>query len=551
MRKHLSTLLALVLALSLLLTCTVSAEGQYYNDPGTLPIVKEALTLTAGVPQVSTIEDWTTNEFTIFMEEQTGIHLEFETYPEAEYATKVDLIMAAGGNDLPEILLGTGINVNVVGNWGSNGFLIPLNDYLTNLAYYIPTAFAGCSFIDYETALAQITYYDGNIYGTPHYQESANDRVSRGRIVTYRPWLEQLEMEKPTSIAELRTYLEAIRDTDMNGDGNVNDEIPLSGYQAGLDVMRGALISPFTLNNGRDPWYVEDGVVAFNYNSEAYREALTYIHGLVADGLLDPMAFTQDQSQLTAIATTEKPTVGAFFRISQSNVSADDPKYSEYACYTTALAGPSGQRYNNFAPATTSMNSFITMNCEHPEAAFLMIDFLAKEEVTMFNRFGVEGRDWIRIDDSGVYVNLFDAENPFFVINNIWGKPQNTYWGQRGLSIQSRTLLNNSYTIANNAEDRNYKDQVERRAAIDTAMEYINLDNIVSGQVYNEEETAIMTDIWTPLETYISECFTRFCLGDLSLDAGWDEYIATLEAMGLEDCLAAQQSCYDRMFAAE
>ena len=103
----------------------------------------------------------------------------------------------------------------------------------------------------------------------------------------------------------------------MNGNGDPNDEIPLSGYTGGMNVLKGALISPFTLNNGKDPWYNDNGTVRFNYNSEAYHEALRFIKGLVDDKLLDQLAFTQDQTQLSAVATAELPTIGGFFRISQ------------------------------------------------------------------------------------------------------------------------------------------------------------------------------------------------------------------------------------------
>ncbi len=57
----------------------------------------------------------------------------------------------------------------------------------------------------------------------------------------------------------------------------------------------------------------------------------------------------------------------------------------------------------------------------------------------------------------------------------------------------------------------------------------------------------MLTDKWTAIKSYEEECYVRFCLGDLNLDSDWDNYIATLAAMGLQDVVDIWNACYSRM----
>lgn len=527
---------------------TPSTEEHYYNEPGTLPIVKEAVSLTFGVPQVATIEDWETNEYTLYLEEQTGIDLNFETYPADEYLSKVDLMMAAGGKDLPDVLTGTNFSLTSLVGWANAGHVIAVTDYYDSLAHYLPISLDACENTDFDTTLRLITSYDGKIYGMPSYFEPANDFVSQGRCIVYKPWLEALKMERPTTLDEFREYLQKVRDNDMNGNGDATDEIPLIGYKDSMEQLKNLLLSPFLLSNGVDFWYIDDGKVAFNYNREEYAEGLRYIKGLLEDGLLDPMTFTQDHAQMTAMITGDPHRVGAFLRASQSNIPKDDPRWVDFSCYAYALAGPSGERYSSYRAAVPKITYLITSECEYPEAAFLLADYMSSEECSYINRYGFKDRDWFEVDPAeGKYVNLYGNELVRYnEANAKWGKLQNIWWGNLGVSILSTKLMQAS-AIENNPEAvaTIYTKNVAE-SSLD-ALKYTDPSRVLYGMVYNEEEAEIQEDVFAPIKTYVNECFSRFCLGDLSIDEDWDKYCAELDQMGLEKVQKSVQECYDRM----
>jgi hypothetical protein len=96
-------------------------EDANVTAPGELPIVKEPISLTVGMATNASVKDWATNEQTLYIEEVTGINLEFMDIAKDEYVTKIDLMVAAGGRDLPDLLIGALPMASLV-KWGQDWF---------------------------------------------------------------------------------------------------------------------------------------------------------------------------------------------------------------------------------------------------------------------------------------------------------------------------------------------------------------------------------------------------------------------------------------------
>ncbi len=78
----------LALALSLLLAAAAlfSASAQVaVTEPGQLPIVNEPVTLTLGIASNTTVTDWETNQQSLYIEEVTGLTLDFVELSKDEY----------------------------------------------------------------------------------------------------------------------------------------------------------------------------------------------------------------------------------------------------------------------------------------------------------------------------------------------------------------------------------------------------------------------------------------------------------------------------------
>ena len=113
------------------------------EETARLPLVKdgENVTLTIGVVQSSKVEDYNTNEYTLWLEEQTGIDLEFVYFSSttSEYVTQLSL-MVAGGEELPDILWNfgglTSSSMAPMYEYGEDGYFVDLAPYFETDAYY-------------------------------------------------------------------------------------------------------------------------------------------------------------------------------------------------------------------------------------------------------------------------------------------------------------------------------------------------------------------------------------------------------------------------------
>ena len=73
------------------------------------------------------VEDLQTNDFTKYMEEKTGITMNFLTGGRDDWSDKLNLMLQS--NDYPDVILGVSPDLAKYGV--KEGMIIPLDDYLT------------------------------------------------------------------------------------------------------------------------------------------------------------------------------------------------------------------------------------------------------------------------------------------------------------------------------------------------------------------------------------------------------------------------------------
>ena len=183
-----------------------------------LPLVKdgEEATLTIGLLQNTSVSDYETNAFTLWVEEQTGINLEFSYFNSAiaDAATQLSL-MISSGEKLPDILWGfRGLDAAAINEYGRDGYFLDLTDYYANHAYYINEA------LDQLPETEQTRYFEskkdpvsGGYYGVPLYLAPASDDYQSLQSIN-KDWLDAVGMEVPTTVDELYDVLVAFRDKD-------------------------------------------------------------------------------------------------------------------------------------------------------------------------------------------------------------------------------------------------------------------------------------------------------------------------------------------------
>lgn len=561
-------LLSLLLCALIALSCAGAlAEGDLamsdvpgMTAAGVLPIAPDGVTLTVGLTAQSNVVDYSTNDFTLWIKDKTGITFDFFFLPNSDTAQKVDLMIAAN-EKLPDILL-EGISDKVY--YGRQGILLPMNEYFEKYSYFFgQTTEKYLSEQTRELLKSQMYAWDGNIYTFPYIINGlGNDNENIFYI--NKTWLDKLNLAVPTTTDELYTVLKAFKEQDPNGNGQA-DELPLMGYGAGYGANKlrgdvvGNLLNAFLYYpyNTDARLVVNDGAVSSALTSEALREGLRYCRKLYAEGLISELSMTQAPEQLKAIIdrpAAEDTVVGMVATHAGSaacgwSTEQADSKVFEYVSLAP-LTGPEGVRYAAQNKMGYGSTVAITRDCKNPEIAFRWMDYMCDLEAGMTFRYGKADYDWFFAAEGekdayghqALFRNPTDHDVPWAL------ESQNVVWRHENCRIYAEETMGFAAVKVDN------KVQQYRQEMFDSGLAArlgCQPDEVFVLPVYNEEETEVVNEYGPMIWEYSNEARNLFVTGELDLDKDWDEYLAKLENIGLNEYIAAAQTCYDRMQAAD
>ena len=534
MKKTLSLILAL------LMVCSIFAFSASAED---VPVV------TIGIALNTNVEDYYTNAFTLFLEEQKNVKIEYVLFTDIDEKLPV---MVSSGSELPDIIVHN-LATSTVWKWAQEGIFVPLNDYWEDPEK--TTHFDG--FLDFtgETdpegvkakILSAVTLPDGNIYTLPHYDENFwNLAWYRMRLNT--AWLEKSGLDFPETLDDFCEILRYFRDNDMNGNGDDSDEVPFTSY--GDEVYVWLLNSFLPFNASYNYLNVENGVVVPAYTQDAYREGLEYLHGMFEEGLIDPLAFTQDQAQMKAlINNADYEMVGAVASGTRSIFSMDYRDDYDGNSIIAPVYGPEGVRYISVAAPSTYGSAYITKYAEDVDLCWDIMENFYDFEWYLRVREGVEDVNFTRDPDVvATYQGLFEATTgirPIYVrTDNVWGKEQNVNWGTSVFpGIYNQYMVMGSYGQDLMPESGIPKmGNDERHLA---TYKPCAPEELLGELFYLDDELETLGSLQATIKNYVTEMLTSYIVGKESFDT-WDEYLNELNNMGLEEYLEIVQTAYDR-----
>ena len=520
---------------------SVTPQSRYHGDvnlnkPGVFPVCKEKITLTVGLAGTSVVENFETNELTKYLEKKMNAELDFVVYDTDNMDETIELMMSAGGNNLPDIIIGNNVDDSDMISYGQKGYILPLNDYYENSSYYLKKIIEkeGSKFTD------MITMSDGNIYCVPKYTKILQNEYAM-KLWIYKPFLDKLGLDFPKTTDDFYNVLKAIKYGDPNGNG-INDELPFVG--AGLSDVAPSnftdfIMSAFVYADVEDYYmYPEDGIIRFACTDDRWKEGLKYLKKLCSEGLLLPSSFTATSEQLDNLVNKEEPVVGALVSMKPA-IAEDDPKAQQYKV-AEPLEGPNGEK-NSIIWASKPMNRFfITKSCKYPEAAFRLGDLMCDEYVSIMNRWGIEGKDWQSATDEDVSVAA-DEGYPALIIPGLeWGVKQNSHWFGMGPGYRDYNIAFGIAVTASKPMDY----EIARSSIVYqsyTPKEYI------SKLVYSIDEYDEIINIRNSIMSYVEKSTVEFITGTKDIESGWDGYVANIKAMGIEHLINVTQVAYDRI----
>ena len=540
-KKLLSIVVAITIILAVLSGCGGKKEkslydGEYSMDPvlnplGSETICKEPVELEIMIPANGNVEDYETNKYTKEIERKGNVKLNFTILPAGDSSAKINLTLSSGKN-LPDVLITSLSDANVA-TYGEAGVIIPLNKYYENSSeYLVPQAQklvedGGLDIIKY------ITMADGNIYTIPQYNESLVNEFATVLWI-YKPWLDKLGMEVPTTLDELETVLQAFKDNDMNGNGQ-KDEIPMVDCTQNKGMID--ILQTFVQTGEDDLVIQKDGSLAFAYTTDEYKEFLKYMKRLTSKGLYDKTSFSQDNATLKTLVNSAEVRVGVFSHTSTSILSAEKSRRLDYV--------PMKIMHNNvsvlFSKSMPSNMFFITKDCEHPEVAFRIGDYMCSEKMTMWSRFGEYGIDWVEAPKGSECLYDFLGYEATYQTVLPWGSPQNSHWQNKTPGFRTTAAVLTGAA----GEDTS---QISKANAIELMYDqYPEEGTIVNKVIYNSDELSERANIDLAIDTYVKQMRYQFIIGEVDIDKGWNDYIKELKSMNIDRLLEISQTAYDRM----
>ncbi|GIP35003.1 extracellular solute-binding protein [Paenibacillus sp. J2TS4] len=502
-------------------TGSENAAVKVVNETG-FPIVNEPIKLKFVAPQATNTPDW--NDIMLFneYEKMTGIDIEWQMINQEILSEKRNLILAGG--DLPDAFYATLLSDNDVMKYGEQGVFIKLNDLIEEYAPNIKKFLE-----DNPDAKKWLTMPDGNIYSIPRvYDPAFTSVLINPKTWINTKWTGKLGLKNPETTEELYQFLKSFKGEDLNGNGEA-DEIPLGALSTGY-LMKW-LYGPWDLQNrGSRHNYVdvdpETNDLRFFPADEKYRELLEFAHRLYQEQLIDPDIFTMNSSEFLARIQSDR--YGVY--IGWDPVSWVQLDYYEGA---PPLAGPHGDKaVVSNSPLVTLGTFVITNQNAHPEATMRWIDHFFSDEGSRMFFMGFEGVTYAETEDGKVeYLDKIANHPDGLSLDE--AVSQYLIWSVGGTpGIISEQYFKGGESLPNSI------------AAAELLEPYANKE-VWPAFSFTPEENSRLAGLSSDIGTYVSEMRAKFITGAKPL-AEWDDYVQTINKMGLEEYMKIYKAAFER-----
>ncbi|MFC4025044.1 extracellular solute-binding protein [Oceanobacillus longus] len=457
--------------------------------------------------------------------EMTNIDIEWELVQSAGLEEKRNLALASGS--LPDVFYTSYMPNSDLLKYGEQEVFIELNDLIEA---HMPNLTAVLE--EYPEIRKGLTFPNGNIYALPTiYSPDFPSVLIGSKPWVKQDWLEQLDMEVPSTTDDYYEFLKAVKETDLNGNGE-NDEIAFGATN--ISGLVGWMKGSFGVGNRgiKHPFIDADpnsGDARFFPINEGYKNMLEYINKLYSEGLIQENIYTIETNQ--SYANGSEGLYGSTVITSPETIYGEEGK--NYVAMP-ALEGPNGEKsFNKVGSPLAHMGGFVvTSENENPAATLRWMDHFYSDEGATLYFMGEEGVTYEKTEDGSLeYVDEIQNSPDGLTLEQELSK-YITWLGGGYPGIVKSDYFNGAESLPSSLE----------------ATEIIEPDlteEAWSVFTYTDEENNRLTALQADIHTYVNEMQDQFITGDVPFSE-WDSYVETIESMGLEEYMEIQQAALDR-----
>lgn len=521
------------------------------TEAGTYPIVPEGeeLTLTCFTMTMPNVENFETNDFTKYLEDLTGVHIEWVTAGRDDWQEKLNMMLSSG--DYPDMLLGLSPDLAKFGV--KEQIIVPMDEYINeeNMPNYMKL---------YGDRLDLSRETDGQIYSLIAENDCYHCSYGRKMWINTKH-LEEMGVEMPTTTDEFLEVCKKFKEYKPDGIAVLGSAPGQGWYSEFENFLMGSFILPpstsYTLDRRDKTAVTWDGEIVCVAQDDRYREFLKYANTLYNEGALYDGDFTQTEEQMKSIINQDGAPVLAFTTGTISNcidVTSNPDLYAQYEAMSP-LKGPDGTQLTTYFKylSINDGNFSITDTCKSPEAALRWADFFYSEIGDLASQYGAEeGKDWVLNPEGKFGLNGEPAK--YEILNKYSAETQNHDWQDLGIRVAPA-----EYRLGSAVEqdvDVKGPDGLEKLLYDATEQKYApygqteeNSDiDVLPKLKLTSEETSSISTVAVEIEKLIDEASTAYIVGTRNIndDKDWDSFKDALDKAGLKDLLEVYQTAYDR-----
>ena len=521
------------------------------TEAGTYPIVPEGeeLTLTCFTMTMPNVENFETNDFTKYLEDLTGVHIEWVTAGRDDWQEKLNMMLSSG--DYPDMLLGLSPDLAKFGV--KEQIIVPMDEYINeeNMPNYMKL---------YGDRLDLSRETDGQIYSLIAENDCYHCSYGRKMWINTKH-LEEMGVEMPTTTDEFLEVCKKFKEYKPDGIAVLGSAPGQGWYSEFENFLMGSFILPpstsYTLDRRDKTAVTWDGEIVCVAQDDRYREFLKYENTLYNEGALYDGDFTQTEEQMKSIINQDGAPVLAFTTGTISNcidVTSNPDLYAQYEAMSP-LKGPDGTQLTTYFKylSINDGNFSITDTCKSPEAALRWADFFYSEIGDLASQYGAdEGKDWVLNPEGKFGLNGEPAK--YEILNKYSAETQNHDWQDLGIRVAPAEYRLGSAVEqdvdvkgADGLEKLLYDATEQKYAPYGQTEENSDLDVLPKLKLTSEETSSIST-VAVEIEKLIDEASTAYIVGTRNIndDKDWDSFKDALDKAGLKDLLEVYQTVYDR-----
>lgn len=453
----------------------------------------------------------------------TNTELEFIEV-RSDYNEKLAVRLAS--SDLPDIFLG-GLTDSIIS--GNKEAFLNMKDLIEVYGPNIKKMFE-----EEPATLTMATYSDGGIYSLPAVRPYRPE--SAEVMMINKAWLDTLGLEIPTTLDELEQALIAFRDGDPNGNG-IADEVPLDwpeGVDSWFDIS--ALCGSWGVvgDHSSVQTVVQDGKVSFLWENEAYKNLMVLLNKWYKEDLIYKEFITDSYADMQAMSKQGDIAVVGM-TLGWAIADRTGKFQDQYVCLPPLKATADSTielKYpcNKAAVVYNPCRAAISTKCANPEKAIEVLDMLYTEKYSIQMYYG-SIPDQIAYDEANDTYEIL-APTDMTLDDSKW---VNSLVDNAPLYFSAALAAKTTAPAEETA--RIEQDNVFRPYFPDEVYPLVKFTDEVQ-----EELTFIQTDIMK----YVSEKYAAWIV-EGGADTEWDEYIAKLQNMGLDEMRQIYQDAYDAL----